>query len=698
MSNICRSNYILFYLGLILKIVLGCVLASKFLTDLFIPFISYFVDSGFSNPYKHFQGNGSASATASFPYPALMLYIMSLPRILFGWLGSENSFIILFLSRLPLLIADVSIFFVLKYWLKDSYLSKLIWFYWLSPVIIYISYIHGQLDAIPVAILFVSLYFFFKSNTKLSALFLGLALATKTSILITYPFFFLALMSKNIKTKDLLLFFAIATCSFLIVNLQYIFDPYFLQMVFFNKEQAKLFATFIPIGGHYIYIVPAATLVLFVHGALLGRYNRNIFMMFLGFSFSSILLFIPPMQGWYFWLIPFLSYFYIKEEGRAPLLFWCLQIFYLLYFIFSENADYFSVLQPILPNLAESKILYYYLLDKGFDSSKLLNLIVTALQTTLLLNCWWIYKKGFENYIHKIITSTPFLIGIGGNSGAGKTTISAALLNVFLPQNTTILRGDDMHKWQRGDEKWQEFTHLDPMANHLHKEIDFLKKLKSGKTIYRRHYDHNTGKFTNESALTPNNLIVFEGLHPFYLTAQRDLYNLKIFVNPDRDLLFHWKISRDMAKRGYSKEKIIEQLVKRDKDSKKYIETQKNKADILIEPTPVKTIDNLGDKDEVVEIYYKLLLSNSVYIESIVASIRNIKTIDIKHDYAEEEHQSLIIKGTCSSQQIRELANSYIMGLEELGIDNSEWPDNCFGVVVLLLTYYIFEIAEYDKK
>ena len=108
-----------------------------------------------------------------------------------------------------------------------------------------------------------------------------------------------------------------------------------------------------------------------MHGALLGRYNRNIFMMFLGFSFSIILLFIPPMQGWYFWLIPFLSYFYIKETGRAPLLFWGLQFFYLLYFIFSENADYFIVLQALSPDLADSKILYYHLSDMGFDSLKL---------------------------------------------------------------------------------------------------------------------------------------------------------------------------------------------------------------------------------------------------------------------------------------------------------------------------------------
>jgi hypothetical protein len=44
-------------------------------------------------------------------------------------------------------------------------------------------------------------------------------------------------MSKNEKIRDLLLFFTIAVSSFFIINLQYIFDPYFLQMVFQNQEQ-----------------------------------------------------------------------------------------------------------------------------------------------------------------------------------------------------------------------------------------------------------------------------------------------------------------------------------------------------------------------------------------------------------------------------------------------------------------------------
>lgn len=52
-----------------------------------------------------------------------------------------------------------------------------------------------------------------------------------------------------------------------------------------------------------------------------------------------------------------------------------------------------------------------------------------------------------------------------------------------------------MHKWQRGHEKWNELTHLDPKANNLHEEIYYyyLKRLKMRRKISKRIYDHNIG-------------------------------------------------------------------------------------------------------------------------------------------------------------------------------------------------------------
>ena len=77
------------------------------------------------------------------------------------------------------------------------------------------------------------------------------------------------------------------------------------------------------------------------------------------------------------------------------------------------------------------------------------------------------------------------------------------------------------------------------------------------------------------------NLIIFEGLHPFYLSRQRQLYDLKIFIKPEKDLANHWKIIRDTLKRGYTKEKVLKTLQDREQDSKDFIESQSKYADIL---------------------------------------------------------------------------------------------------------------------
>ena len=143
----------IFWAGLVVKIILSFTFASSVLTDLFIPFVDYYVSSGFKNPYEYFL---SIDVQNAFPYPALMLYIVSAPRILFGFLvdWSQVSFSGVFLIRLPIILADFIILVILCRLIKAKNKTIII-YYWLSPVLIYINYMHGQLDAIPVSILFI---------------------------------------------------------------------------------------------------------------------------------------------------------------------------------------------------------------------------------------------------------------------------------------------------------------------------------------------------------------------------------------------------------------------------------------------------------------------------------------------------------------------------------------------------------------
>ncbi len=689
------STRTIFFLILITKVIIGSFLASQFLTGYFIPFVDFFVESSFKNPYHYFMNKNQPDM---FPYPSLMLYILTVPKLLFGWLSPDPkvTFFDLFIYRLPLIIADISIFLIIRSWLKDK-TTKLIQFYWLSPVLIYITYIHGQLDVIPIAFLFGGFYFLFKGKLTLSGLFVGLGCACKTNIILILPFYILYLLSKNIQVKEVFFICGTLLSSFFLVNLPFIFDSSFIKMVFQNQEQEKLFQFVFTLGDLSLYVAPSCILILILKAALVKRFNRDILMMFLGFSFSIILLLVPVMQGWYFWLVPFLTYFYMKEEGRSKLLFWGIQIAYLLYFGVISNTDYLEVFQLISPGIAGLISPYELFFQWGMDSNKIVNLSYTILQTLLLFNCIWIYQKGLESYRKHKITSTPFLIGIGGDSGAGKTTLSDAIQQIFNKSNTTILRGDDMHRWERGDGNWAKMTHLNPKANHLHKEVHCLKKLKNGKKIYRRHYDHSTGCFTNELVLNSNSLIMFEGLHPFYIQAQRALYDLKVFIKPAEELMKHWKIVRDSKNRKYDKETVLKQIEKRKSDSIEFIASQSQFADIVIEPKPLKPILSIQDDDEDIIVAYDVSFSNSIYIEPILEDLNQIDTLNFSHTYSEEDKQTLFISGQVPEEILMKIIKKRIPGLQDIGISDPKWQADAYGVILMIIVYCIFEKESYDR-
>ena len=142
-----------------------------------------------------------------------------------------------------------------------------------------------------------------------------------------------------------------------------------------------------------MYFVPLAYLVLFIRSLTYKTFNRDIFLMFLGFSFGIFTLFIPPMQGWYYWIIPFFIYFYISQDKSPKFMFLLLNIFYFSYFFMTKNSDFFEVFQLISKDIAVMPNIYHFLANKGLNVDQLVNIIFTLLQTILLLNIFWIYRN-----------------------------------------------------------------------------------------------------------------------------------------------------------------------------------------------------------------------------------------------------------------------------------------------------------------
>ncbi|WP_317898638.1 hypothetical protein [Aurantibacillus circumpalustris] len=671
----------LFWAGLSIKILLSFFFASAYLRDLFAPFVEYFVSSGFENPYAHFieQGKGN-----EFPYPPMMLWLFSIPRIIFSPFCSTDGVLNLFESfvyRIPLLLADLCILFVLIRWLKTRMREVLVW-YWLSPVLIYINYFHGQLDVLPIAVLFISLYFLFKQKWVLSFLFLAFAIGCKTNMVLVFPFYSIYLWrTQNMSWRKGLLPLALFGVVVFLINLPYLFSPAFISMVYNNPVQQQVFDLFYQFNGTLkIYFIPAIYFSLLIWYLHFKFVNRDQLILFLTFTFLALTLMVAPMQGWYYWIFPFLIYFAIKQDKEDRQLLILLNIFYFVYFGLVQNSDYL-----IAFNLGgrENELPFAFL-----KNPKALDITFTLLQTTLTFIAYLVFKKGIHNNIQTKFLSQPYLIGIGGDSAAGKSTLSNSLLSIFETQNTSVIRGDDMHKWERGNDNWNNFTHLDPRANKLHEDLSQAKSLKTGKGIKRSFYDHSTGKFTLPQFIKSNKLLIFEGLHSFYLKNHSDVYDLKIFMEPDENLRVWWKVKRDAAKRGYAPEQVLEQLKKREEDSLKYIRSQSENADMIVSFFSTNTLDP-NDLSIEPDLGLKLSFNNNENLEALLEKIVLINTIQINVDYT-ESRIILTLKGNINSEALDILASQLIPELEEVGVYNAQWKEDYEGILQLFTIYIVF--------
>jgi uridine kinase len=682
----------LFWTGLVLKLVMAAAIVPPILSENFIPFLNTY-ELNNSDPYALFYSMGNSSA---FPYPGGMLYLLTLASSIIPSPIIASSYSSL-VFHLPVLLFDTLLLAILWRWGRDKNIKKrVLVFYWLSPVCFYISYIHGQLDVIPIATFFLALHFLFREKYLQAAIITGIAISIKMHLIIAVPLLFSYMYVRSASRSRIIPFFSISILVFIAINIPFLSSDYFFQTTLANSQQEKIMNTFLLINnsnGTVIYIIPAAYVILFAASLIQKVYNRDMLITFLGFSFGILLLFIPPMPGWYYWLLPFLIYFYSKY-GRHTILLWGLQCFYFLY-LASAPAGFFENSNDVMQNY----------LGFGAPTSSIMNVspealhsvIFSCMQAFLLANCYLIFNHGFRSYSRHKLISKPYLIGIGGNSGSGKSTLTNNISNVFGKKNTTIMRGDDMHKWERGHEKWLEYTHLNPYANHLYKELHYLRALASGHKIARRHYDHSNGKFSEAQDIHAQNVVIFEGLHPFYLRNQRALYDLKIFLKPDPVLATHWKIMRDMTSRGYSKEHVIEQIERRRPDSEKYIDPQAEHADVIIEVCPRQEITNPGSADEPDGTFIRMCWKNWAFIDPIVQELEEALDIGLNQYYDKDGRQILEISGDLPGETIADIAYKSIPGLDEIGLNRPSWPTGLEGIITLIVVYYIFEHADYER-
>ena len=92
-------------------------------------------------------------------------------------------------------------------------------------------------------------------------------------------------------------------------------------------------------------------------------------------------------------------------------------------------------------------------------------------------------------------SSETFIIGVAGDSGAGKTTFAKGILSVLGTDLVSHFSTDDYHLEDREQRTKSGILPLDPEVNRLDLYAEHLAKLKAGKSIMKPVYNHRTGRF-----------------------------------------------------------------------------------------------------------------------------------------------------------------------------------------------------------
>ena len=315
--------------------------------------------------------------------------------------------------------------------------------------------------------------------------------------------------------------------------------------------------------------------------------NFELFNTILGIAFLLVVLLTPASPGWFIWTLPLLVSYQVSDNRNAIYTTTIFIALYILSIILLYGAQHFDM---FIHALGVS--------DIQFWNSRLISLTHTALVATGIILVVGIWRDTVSRNDFFRLSRKPLVIGVAGDSGAGKDTFVNALTSLFGSHSIASISGDNYHLWDRHQPMWQVMTHINPAANDLERFADNLISLTDGKSIRVSHYDHDTGLVGKPFIVPSNDIIIASGLHALYLPILRECYDLSIYLDIDEELRTYFKLKRDVKKRGYTVNQVLDILAKRKIDSEKFIKPQQAYADLIFSLRPIhsSSLLHLGEE------------------------------------------------------------------------------------------------------
>lgn len=182
--------------------------------------------------------------------------------------------------------------------------------------------------------------------------------------------------------------------------------------------------------------------------------------------------------------------------------------------------------------------------------------------------------------------SKPYIIGITGGSGSGKTSLLKELTNSFSSTDICVISQDDYYKPK--DEQVKDQLGIEnfdlPRSINSNELVTDIIKLIAGEIVKREEYTFNNVDAKPKTLVfKPAPIIIVEGLFVFHFQEIRKLLDLKVFMHAKENLKVIRRIKRDRLERNYPLDDVLYRYEKHVMPTfEQYIAPYIDKADIII--------------------------------------------------------------------------------------------------------------------
>jgi uridine kinase len=181
---------------------------------------------------------------------------------------------------------------------------------------------------------------------------------------------------------------------------------------------------------------------------------------------------------------------------------------------------------------------------------------------------------------------TPFLIGIAGGTGSGKTTVANAIAKRVGEERIAILSHDSYYRdfvdLPKDILDRQNFDHPDSLESEL--LVRHIKALKQGMVVETPIYDFRVHRRAAETRrVEPRKVILVDGILIYAEPELRKLFDVRIYVDTDADIRLIRRLKRDLSERGRTVESVVTQYESTVRPMHmEFVEPSKRYADLIV--------------------------------------------------------------------------------------------------------------------